>query len=146
MVKSQFIIVADRGSVKAYRVEETANRGRVARLVNSAAFPEAHERLQDKVTDKSGASPVRAGHSNSVAEKKNLEAETTARLVRQLSQHIVKVVLEHQPVRWSFAAPAEINAAVLGQAPNEVLQRLTHNVKRNLVKLEPRELLSHFEA
>jgi hypothetical protein len=146
MVKPQFIIVADRGSVKAYRVEETANRGRVARLVNSAAFPEAHERLQDKVTDKAGASPVRAGHSSSVAEKRNLEAETTARLVRQLSQQIVKVVLAHQAVRWSFAAPAEINAAVLNQISGEVLQRLTHNVKRNLVKLEPRELLAHFEV
>lgn len=146
MVKPQFIIVADRGSVKAYRVEETANRGRVPRLVDSAAFPEAHERLQDKVTDKAGASPVRGGRSNSVAEKKNMEAEITARLLRQVSQHIAKVVLGHQPVRWSFAAPAEINATVLNQIPSEVLQRLTHNVKRNLVKLEPRELLTHFEA
>ena len=146
MVKPHFIIVADRGSVKAYRVEETANRGRVPRLVDSAGFPEAHERLKDKVTDKAGASPVRAGHSNSVAEKKNLEAEISARLVRQLSQYVGKVVLQHQPVRWSFAAPSEINAAVLNQIPPDLLQRLTHNVKRNLVKLEPRELLTHFEA
>jgi hypothetical protein len=146
MIKPQFIIVADRGAVKAYRVEDSANRGKVARLVDQEAYPEAHERLQDIVTDKAGAFPAQGKHSISGGAREGVEAELNARLVRQVSQRITRIVSEHRPSRWSFAAPAEINAAILGQLSEEYVHKLSQNLKRDLVKTEPRELLGYFNG
>jgi Protein required for attachment to host cells len=146
MIKPQFIIVADRGAVKAYRVEDTANRGKAARLVDQEIYPEAHERLQDIVTDKLGAFPAKGKHNVSGGGREGVEAELSTRLIRQVSQKIAKIVSEHRPVRWSFAAPAEINTAILNQIADEHRQKLCHNLKRNLVKTEPRELLEYFDG
>ncbi len=146
MIKPKFIIVADRGSLKAYRIEETANRGRMPRLVDQQFYPEAHERIQDLVTDKAGAFPAQGKHFISGSVREGVEAELNARLVRQVGQRITKLMEEHQPPRWSFAAPAEINGAILGQVSEGVLHKLTHNLKRNLVKTEPRDLLEYFDG
>jgi hypothetical protein len=69
-----------------------------------------------------------------------------ARLLRQVGQKITQLIEQHQPARWSFAAPAEINGAILQQLSPECLQKLSHNLKRDLVKTEPRGLLPYFDG
>jgi len=46
---------------------------------------------------------------------------------------------------WSFAAPAEINPAILDRVPADLRKILDHNVKRDLVKIPANSLLQHFE-
>ena len=65
MTPTSLIIVADRGSLKAYRVNETPTRGPSLKLVQAFDVTDAHGKLIDKVTDLAGryvgaAPPARA--------------------------------------------------------------------------------------
>src|SRR5690349_5978049 len=98
MTPSSLIIVADRGSLKAYKVNDTPTRGPSLRLVQAFDIADAHGRLADKVTDMAGGFPVAAGgggngrHMNGVAERTPLETEYDRRIQRQLVDEIVKIV------------------------------------------------------
>src|SRR6267143_1062083 len=78
MTPTSLIIVADRGSLKAYRVDETPTRGPSLKLVQAFDVTDAHGKLIDKVTDLAGryaASDGAGMHQASIAETK-LETET----------------------------------------------------------------------
>jgi hypothetical protein len=54
MTPSSLVIVTDRGSLKAYRVDETPTRGPHLQLVQAFAVTDAHGRLIDKVIWRAG--------------------------------------------------------------------------------------------
>src|ERR1700732_5067153 len=96
MTPTSLVIVADRGSLKAYRVNETLTRGPSLQLVQAFNITDAHGRMVDKVTDLAGRFPVSDGagmhhHGASIAESK-LENETDRRIYKQLADQIVKLV------------------------------------------------------
>jgi len=125
MARVPFIVVADRGIVKAYEVRQTPKHGTAARLVMESKLQEAHERYRDKVTDQAGAFPSTGsnGHANAIAERPKMEAEEDTRLFKSVAWQVKTVIRQHQPVSWSFAAPAEINSAILQFVPVD-LRRL----------------------
>ena len=84
MARVPFIVVADRGIVKAYEVRQTPKHGTAARLVMESKLQEAHERYRDKVTDQAGAFPSTGsnGHANAIAERPKMEAEEDTRLFK----------------------------------------------------------------
>jgi hypothetical protein len=149
MTPTSLVIVADRGSLKAYRVNETPTRGPSLQLVQAFNITDAHGRLLDKVTDQAGRFPVGDGaglqHGGSIAETK-LENETDRRIYRQLADQIAKVVKIDGIEGWSFAAPAEFHSAIVDLLPNDVRDRIVEHVKSDLVKVEPARLLSHFRS
>jgi hypothetical protein len=116
MARVPFIVVTDRGIVKAYEVRQTPKHGTAARLVMESKLQEAHERYRDKVTDQAGAFPSTGsnGHANAIAERPKMEAEEDTRLFKSVAWQVKTVIRQHQPVSWSFAAPAEINSAIFG--------------------------------
>src|SRR5881398_2850505 len=59
MTPTSLIIVTDRGSLKAYRVDETPTRGPSLHLVQAFDLTDAHGKLIDKVTDLAGRFPER---------------------------------------------------------------------------------------
>jgi hypothetical protein len=61
MIPSSLIIVTDRGSLKAYRVDETPTRGPSLQLVQAFNITDAHGKLVDKVSDLAGRFPVSDG-------------------------------------------------------------------------------------
>ena len=65
MTPSSLVIVTDRGSLKAYRVNETPTRGPSLQLVQAFNMTDAHGRLIDKVSDLGRALPGnrRRGHA-----------------------------------------------------------------------------------
>ena len=78
MTPTSLIIVADRGSLKAYRVNETPTRGPSLKLIQAFDVTDAHGKLVDKVTDLAGRYAANDGsgmHQASIAETK-LESET----------------------------------------------------------------------
>src|SRR6476646_12212181 len=80
MTPSSLVIVTDRGSLKAYRVNETPTRGPSLQLVQAFNITDAHRRLVDKVTDFSGRFPVSGGAgahhgAASISERTQLAAE-----------------------------------------------------------------------
>ena len=136
--------------MKAYRVDETPTRGPSLHLVQAFDLTAAHGRLIDKVTDLAGRFPVSDGavgrHANSIAERTQLETETHRRIQKQLADEIVKIVSRNGKQGWSFAAPAEIHAAIIDLLPAAVRNRIVEHVKSDLVKTEPSKLPAHFRS
>src|SRR6266702_6912429 len=150
MTPSSLIIVTDRGSLKAYRVDETPTRGPSLQLVQAFNITDAHGKLVDKVSDLAGRFPVSDGaggrHANSIAERTQLETETHRRIQKQLADQIVRIVSRNGKQGWSFAAPAEIHAAIIDLLPAAVRNRIVEHVKSDLVKTEPSKLPAHFRS
>ena len=150
MTPTSLIIVTDRGSLKAYRVNETPTRGPSLQLVQAFNITDAHGRLVDKVSDSAGRFPVSDGvggrHANSIAERTQLETETDRRIHKELADQIVKIVSSNGKEGWSFAAPSEIHAAIVDLLPAAVRDRIVEHVKSDLVKTEPSKLPAHFRS
>ena len=150
MTPTSLVIVADRGSLKAYRVDETPTRGPSLRLVQAFDITDAHGKLIDKVTDMAGRFPVSDGgtgrHMNAVAERTQLETETNRRIYRELADQISKVVKSDGIEGWSFAAPAEFHSAIVDLLPSDVRNRIVEHVKSDLVKVEVAKLTNHFRS
>jgi hypothetical protein len=150
MTPASLIIVADRGSLKAYRVDETPTRGPSLHLIQAFDLTDAHGRLVDKVTDLAGRFPVSGGagghHASSIAERTNLETENDRRIYKQLADQIVKIIDGSGKDGWSFAAPAEIHGAIVGLLPPAARNRIVEHVKSDLVKVEPAKLPAHFRS
>jgi hypothetical protein len=148
MIPASLIIVTDRGTLKAYKVNETPTRGPNLQLVQAFDTTEAHGRYQDKLTDQAGAFPSLAapGQMNSIAERPGIENENERRICKQLAESIVEVVKREGSDSWSFAAPASIHAAIVELLPAEIRDTIVEQVKSDLVKIEPAKLPEHFRS
>jgi hypothetical protein len=150
MTASSFIVVTDRGSFKAYKVNQTPTRGPSLELVQAFNITDAHGRMMDKLSDAAGRFPVSDGgsgrHMNSVAERTQLETETDRRICKQLADEIVKAVKGDGVGGWSLAAPSAIHATIVDLLPAPIRDRIVEHVKSDLVKIEPAKLGSHFRS
>ena len=152
MTPTSLIIVTDRGSLKAYKVNETLNRGPGLQLVQAFDTTDAHGKYQDKVTDQAGRNPTGDGsavsgrHQNAIAEHHGVETENDRRIFRQLADSITETVKREGTDGWSFAAPASIHSAIVDLLPAEVRNRIVEHVKSDLVKIELANLPQHFRS
>jgi hypothetical protein len=150
MTPSSLVIVTDRGSLKAYRVDETPTRGPHLQLVQAFDTTDAHGKLYDKVSDAAGRFPVgdvgNGRHMSSIAERTQLDTETDRRIYKQLADQIAKVVQSDGMQGWSLAAPAAMHAAIVDLLPAPVRDRIVEHVKSDLVKIEPAKLATHFRS
>lgn len=148
MTPTSLIIVADRGSLKAYRVNETPTRGPSLKLIQAFNVTDAHGKLVDKVTDLAGRYAANDGsgmHQASIAETK-LETETERRINKQLADQITKIAKSDGIDGWSFAAPSSCHNAIIELIATDVRSRIVEFVKSDLVKVEPAKLSSHFRS
>ena len=150
-MKINFLITADRGNFRAWRVLEAA-AGRPPRIESAEAFAltEAHLKTSEKFTDQAGGFPAQTGggsrqtvQGNSIAER-HYDIEETRRIVRQLAGHIDSVLGRERPASWSFAAPAEILESVLAEVDADSRASLVQKVPRDLVNVPAQELYAHF--
>ena len=149
MISTSLIVVTDRGSLKAYRVDETPNRGAGLRLVQAFDTTDAHGRYRDKLTDQAGRFPIGdtgGRHQNSSAERQGIETENDRRIHRQLADCIAATVKREEVLGWSFAAPASIHSAVVELLPADIRERIVEHVKSDLVKIDPTDLATHFRS
>jgi hypothetical protein len=151
MTPTSLVIVTDRGSLKAYRVIETPTRGPSLQLMQAFNIIDAHGRLVDKLSDLAGRFPVTEGagaHRGpaSIAERTQLASEIDRRIQKELADQITQLVSQNEKEGWSFAAPAEIHAAIVDFLPSAVRQRIIEHVKSDLVKVEPARLINHFRS
>jgi hypothetical protein len=141
-MKSSFLIVTDRGNLKAYRVEKAAaERPPRLQLVQAISLAEAHARTGEVNTDSAGRFP-----GLSATGDRHYEIENDRRNVKHLAEYITTLLREHSPESWSFAAPSDINQPVLDQLEAGLRNQVVQNVQRDLVKLAPGDLLEHFTA
>ena len=133
MTASSLIIVADRGSLRAYRVHETPTRGPHLELVQ--AF---------EVTDVMNAATTR--HTTPMTDWPQLEAEVDRRICKELATEIAKIVQRNAGEGWSFAAPESIYAKIVEQLPPEIQERIVEHVESDLVKVPAAALRSRFRS
>lgn len=138
-----FLVVADRGHMKAYQFKEAVGRPPHAALAETLDLAEACLKYKERFTDQAGAFPSRvaAGIANAVAERMSLEEETKARICRHLAEQLAKWLRRYDPPSWWFAAPAEINHVILQELTNEHRKNLARNLKQDLVHVPTSELL-----
>ncbi len=149
MTPTSLIIVADRGSLKAFRVDETPNRGPSLHLIQALDITDAHGRLSDKVTDQAGRFSISDGdarRTSAMAERTGLDTENDRRIHKQIAEHIAGIVRGEGMKGWSFAAPASIHSAVVNALPAEVRDLVVEFVKSDLVKIEPAKFAAHFRS
>jgi protein required for attachment to host cells len=133
MTATSLIIVADRGSLRAYRVQETPTRGPHLELIQ--AF---------EVTDVMDAASMR--HRTPMTDWPQLEKEMNRRACKELATEIAKIVRRNPGEGWSFAAPESISSRVVEHLPREIQERIVEHVEADLVKLPAAALLSHFPS
>ena len=133
MSASSLIIVADRGSLRAYRVEQTPTRGSHLELVQ--AF---------EITDVMNATTTQ--HTTPMTAWPQLEAEMDRRICKELATEITKIVERNAGEGWSFAAPESIHAKIVEHLPSEIRERIVEHLESDLVKLPPAALPSHFRS
>jgi len=140
-----FIILADRGHLRAYAVDRSASSPAL-RLIDSADFAEGLQKISEQVTDRSGRFPINGsgGHANSAAESMKLEAELEMRTFRKAAERITSLLREHRPNAWAFAAPSEINGEILDGLDPALRERLAQNLSRDLINVPAGEVQGHF--
>lgn len=139
------IIVADRGHLQAYAIDRSA-RAPTPRLIDSKDFSEGLQKLSEQVTDKAGGFPNTGsgGYANAAAERMTLTAELEMRSFRHAAERIASLLREHRPDAWAFAAPSEINRAILDGLHPTLRDRLAQNLPLDLINVPADELLGHF--
>lgn len=110
-----FILVADRRSLKAFSSEG----GRRLRLINAIA-----------IADSPGDEGVRLSRDS---------------FARQAAGHVAQLLQTYQPERWAFAAPPEVNGAILEGLSPKWLTTLQDNLPRDLNREAPRNLTKLFQ-
>jgi len=151
MTPSSLVIVTDRGSLKAYRVNETPTRGPSLQLVQAFNITDAHGRLIDKVSDLAGRFPVSDGAgahhgASSIAERTQLAAETDRRIQKELADQITKIVLgttERKAGRLRRRLRFTRRLSIFYRPRCDLI---VEHVKSDLVKVEPAKLISRFRS
>src|SRR5438105_13449124 len=98
MIPASLVIVADRGSLKAYQVNETPTRGPSLKLIQAFHITDAHGKLIDTVTDLAGRFPVTesAGAHRGAAPiaASKPETEPDRRITKAAADQIAKIVTQ----------------------------------------------------
>jgi len=143
-----FLIVADRGRLVAYTCESRNQGGAFPRVVAEVTFSEGHERFSESLTDQAGSFPNTgtSGRGNAAAERLTLINEMDVQNFRRVGNCINHVLSSHHPTEWGFAAPSEINRAILEFVKPEFTGKLAQNLPKDLTKLPADELMVRFEA
>ncbi len=147
MPKSHIIIVADTGSFRAFGLEHPPEREPFPREFESIDLIATNQQLHEKVTDQAGAMPSGGAQgATSHVGNEGIQLEDKSRAIKEIGGHIDRVLSEHTPDRWSFAAPSEVNHAILDAIPNRQWKdKVRENVSSNLVNVRPQEFGKHFK-
>jgi len=134
------LIVADRGGLKAFKTSKEPDEKGIE-LLEEFLVEDDRGLYKDKVTDQAG----NFRHWGATGEKATIDLENEHRALRKVTHDLIMVLKKYQPASWSFAAPTEINNASLDALDDDMKKHLRHNLKKDLMNIPPRDLMSHFE-
>jgi len=140
------IIATNLGHLKAFRMGETLEGTRRLDLIQEMVFPEAHEKMQARVTDTAGRFPISDGTGLSLAQGESMkgELELQRRLMKLIASQMENVLNTERPEYWHFAAAPAIHQALLNELPDDLRLRAVRNVQADLTKTPAPELLARF--
>lgn len=151
MLNNLLLVVADRGGLKAFRVEPNPTpRAPRLRQVQNLDLTISHGRYADKVTDQAGRFGVNAAAgapgAGGAAEHTTIELENSRRAIKQVAEQIVAVVKQEKTEGLLLAAPALMNTALIEELPPDLRNRLVENVSADLRRTDVAKLVSHFQS
>ena len=148
MPTNTLLIVADRGGLKAFRVEERSNGKPGLHQIDSDYEQDAHGRFTDKVTDRAGrfkGSGLGQNQGGSSDHSKT-DMENDRRAVKHIAERINELVEKEQPARWGLAMPAQIDKLLVEHLKPETRKHLKETVHADLLRAESSDILGHFSA
>ena len=107
---------------------------------------EGLQKIGEQVTDQAGGFPNTGtqGHGNASAERMSLTAELEIRTFKKIARRIEELCSQHQPDSWGFAAPSEINGAILDNLDHAWSDKLSINLKLDLTGVPSSEVAQRF--
>ncbi|MCX6074334.1 MAG: host attachment protein [Campylobacterales bacterium] len=138
----KFIIVADLQHFKLFNNTENVAGRETLELVESIDNLQAHQRLNEKVSDQQGNFQG-VGASGS-GEDHNIAQEEEHRRLKEIAQQITAALDAHSHIDWYFAAPKAINNQIIELLDPAVTKNMSINLHADLTKVPADELLGHF--
>jgi hypothetical protein len=158
-----FAVVTSRGGIKAGWVVPVGLEG-VARYepchaerpsqihwIENLAFVLPHQHLSEQLSDMAGAYAATASGGGKPSllgaspSETHWRMEADRRTVRDLADHIHRVLQNQKPERWVLAAPADLHRSLVEEMPRACREHLVRVVAANLYDATPEVLLRHFE-
>ena len=134
------IIVADRGHQIAYRSNDNGSLEKIA----SSAVEEGNKKISEIVSDQAGVFANPGGYGLSSAERLPMVEELEVRCVRKIAITIAEWVAKEDARWWCFAAPSEINGAILDALDDGTRDKLSTNLKLDLTNSPPADVEAKF--
>jgi hypothetical protein len=140
-----FIVIADRGRLRMFSAESTEARLRLRSLADTQLV-EPRLKTSEKYADQAGRrdNPGDAMTFGSTNEQLTVGIEEDKRIFEHLGKSINALLHEHAAERWVFAAPSEVNNAILESVDASLKARLEENLKLDLVNVPTDEVAGHF--
>jgi hypothetical protein len=113
-------------------------------MVYDCEFPDAHTRLQDKVTDEAGRFKRSGSPGASIRENHNIRVENERRLIHLVAEKISELVQGQRC--WYMAAGEAINGRIVELLNPQARAVLYKNISADLVKVPKQHLLDYFTA
>jgi hypothetical protein len=133
MTRASLIVLADRGSVRAYRVSETPTRGPALKVVQAFDIPD----VMDAATMR---------HRTPMRDWPQLQMEMQRRVCKELAVEIAKIVRCKRVEGWSLAAPESIYRKIVDLLPPEIRERIVDHVESDLINTALADLPAHFHS
>ncbi len=150
MKNTHVIIVADSGTLKAYRIAETSTlHRRKAELVKQIRYEAAHRKLSDTLSDRAGrfrGSGDARTNSKSSGEAHNLKSELKKKIVEHLA-HDIEGVISHTPAEFYYISlPKPIHNIVLDEMKASLRKKITKDLAADLIKEPVDKIRARFKV
>lgn len=147
----KLVIVADLGLLRAYRQIQAPGDSRPhLEIISDETQVASRKRLGERETDRPGrfprGNPMPAiGGNLSSGERLDLKEEERRRGVAYLAERIDALLLSDRVTDCSLAASAPIHRQLLESLGSSARSKIRQVLPRDLTRVQPFELLAHFD-
>ena len=142
------IILADLGTIRAFRVVANVNQAEVKPVlkeIDAPGLPEPPQRLGETVSDQAGRFRGDGTPGAVSGEAHGLALEQERRCITDLADAINAFVKSEDGAPWALAAPQPINSRLVDALDAAVRGSLNQNLKMNLCKQPILEIQERFD-
>src|SRR3954471_22527963 len=144
------VVITDLGAFRCYKMDNTELFGTPRlELVEEMNPREMDHRYANTLTARSGRTAqgnvnLQSSGNNSDGESHNMELEKRRRALKQIGEHINRLLAKDEYERCFLAAPEEINAQLIEMLSPVVRKKIEKNLGCDLTRLNKSEVLEHF--
>jgi hypothetical protein len=142
------IILADLGSLRAFRVVTNINQTEITPILEEIEVPplsDPPQRLSETVSDQAGRFRSDSSPGSASGEDHGLAQEHEKRYLADVAKGINQLVTSEGAESWALAAPQAINGRLIDLLDPAVAERLRQNLKMDLCKQPILEIQKRFE-